>query len=511
MTESKHDATAGVTFQYYPDDSVDPGNSILIATVLFCVLLIAALPCMVCVGMRFRNHEDVESSEQDNASETINGGGAGGVSFVGAQLSSNRRISANRATKNGTMKRPRYRSDASNDKNVSNERVGDNYEDPSESSVDDDTDHSVKTGGASVASGFLNALLVTSPHGGGIKRRNQMHAAHREAQINLELDSDNSVMDNRSITNHSVLGRLSNDEVSIQDAVDAPTVGGKDLNDPMADQDSSSGLWNSTCGSWFRQLLLIADYDYETKRLVKLGGPFVMQAVLVGVMETTRVALIGKFIGTASLSAYVVVQLAVGTTDVFLLGMIDACTSLCSQAVGVGNKRLAGQYIQIATILFILCYIPIFFLWIFMIGPIFTWLGFDEKDDGLTREIGEQFTILFLFVSFIHGVNASSHALLDVIGKERYSTSFVSCEQVAATLATLVAALQPGASDLNLVGLLLIAVQASALIINSAVIAYHGWFDKFLDGLVGSFALRVRPICGKILCKHLCECLSVQL
>jgi Na+-driven multidrug efflux pump len=174
------------------------------------------------------------------------------------------------------------------------------------------------------------------------------------------------------------------------------------------------------------------------------------------------------------------------------LGLIDACISLCSHAVGVGNRRLAGQYIQIATILYTLCYIPIFVLWIFLIGPLFTWLGFDGKDDGLTREIGEQFTLLYLFSCFLKGVNTSAHALLDVIGKENYSTAFVSSQEVAMMLATLVAALQPGASDLNLVGLLLIAVAAAALIINAAIIAYYGWFDKFLDGMVGSFALLVR-------------------
>jgi hypothetical protein len=95
------------------------------------------------------------------------------------------------------------------------------------------------------------------------------------------------------------------------------------------------------------------------------------------------------------------------------------------------------------------------------------------------------------------GVHHSSHALLDVIGKENYSTMFVSLQEIALTIVYLIAALQPGVSDLNLVGMLHIGVAAVALIINSAIIAYFGWFDKFLGGLVGSFALLVRFLHGQ--------------
>jgi MatE len=486
MSQSNSSSSSVTDYRNYINDSVDPGNSLLIATVIFCLLLLMVLPFMVWMGKRFQNHETPQSSDQENASETINGGG-GGASFVQAQL--NRPLEEPKENQKKKAKRRKPRSDASTDdkntKHNMNEEVSVDND-----SANDDNGSEDTGGGITVASALMNAFLLTSPHGGGIKRHNQLHAAQREEQ----LEKDDSVGGGDSLPNNSVLGRLSQDEVSIQDAVDAPTVSGHGRGeaDPMAASTDHSGLWYFCFGSWFYPLLTIADYDYETKRLVKLGGPFVMQALLVGIMSTVRVALIGKFIGTAALSAYVVVELAVGTTDVFLLGLIDACVSLCSQAIGAGNKRLAGQYIQIATILYVLCYIPIFILWMFMIGPLFSWLGFDGADDGLTRNIGEQFTILFLFFTFIKGVNTSSHALLDVIGKENYSTAFVSGEQIAATLATLVAALQPGVSDLNLVGLLLIAVQSTALILNSILIAYNGWFDKFLDGLVGSFALLVR-------------------
>ncbi len=469
------------TFEYYVDDSVDPGQSLLIATLLFCILSIAILPCMVCVGMRFRHHESVDS-EQENASETIHG--EANASRIDAQLrdphhrdqdNENDEDDDQDSMSNTSSIRQKY---LVNGVGATATKTKQNARKKSESD-DGASDDVSEQSTSSVASALVNALLITSPHGGPMKRRNQRHIAAREAQIEN---------DNRSINNQSILGPLDHDEVSIRDAIDG-TVRGTG-NEIIDDDDSSRGM----CGSWFHQLLVIADYDYETKRLLKLGVPFVMQATLIGVMETVRVALIGKLIGTTALSAYLIVQLAVGTTDIFLLGLIEACASLCSHAVGAGNKRLAGQYIQIATILFVLAYIPVFLMWMYLIGPLFTWLGFGGTDGGPTRAIGEQFTMLYLFARFIMGIHHSSHALLDVIGKENYSTAFISLQEVALTIAYLVAALRPDTSDLNLIGLLHIAVAAAMLIINSAIIAYNGWFDKFLDGMVGSCALMVRQI-----------------
>lgn len=464
-------------FQNYVDDSMDPGYSILIATVIFCVLLIAALPCIVAVGKRFVKHEDAAEETDVSEAQKSKEGSTPSRDNLAQKLRGRQAGDSQEA--GGVARHHRYRKE-SEDEDDNNNSHGD----------DDDANsaHSAKTGVGSVASALVSAILATSPHGGPIKRRNQLHVMHREAQIghdeviHEQLFDDN---ENHSTASHSVLGRISHDEVSIRDAVDAPeyVYSNNDGIDFMKN-DSPTG----TC--CLDTLLVIADWDYETRRICKLMFPFVMQALLVGITETVRVALIGQFIGTPALSAYVVVTMIVGMTNVFLKGFQDACTTLCSQAVGAGNKRLAGQYIQIATILYAVCYIPVFFLWYFFTGAVFTWLGFDDQ----TKAIGEQFAILFMFSSFLRGFNASMHALLDVIDKENYSTMFVSGQEVFATLGTLAAALQPGVSNLQLVGLLLIVEEAIALVLNSAIIVWYGWFDKYLDGLVGSFAMLVRRV-----------------
>jgi Na+-driven multidrug efflux pump len=428
-------------FTDYVNDSMDPGNSIFIATVIFSCLLIALLPCIVAVGQRFVKHEDFPG-ETESAREQRPKDSASDL---------------------------RERKDESSDDESISDRGANGGEDDGDSST------SSRGGAESVASALINVLLATSPHGGPIKRRNQMHILHREMEIEHEEDEDK-----QSVASHSVLGPLSHDEVSIRDAVDARHAVHQDAIDLM--------IGDAQEGSWIDRLMVIAEWDYETRRILKLGLPFVMQALLIGTMETVRVALIGKLISTKALSAYVIVNMLVGMSNAFLKGFQDACTTLCSQAVGVGNKTLAGQYIQIATLLYIFCYIPIFLLWTFTTGSIFAWLGFDAE----TTKIGEEFTLLYMFSSFLRGMSYSMHSLLDVIDREHYSTAFTSGQEIVATLGVLAVAMQPGVTNLQLVGLVLIVEEALALIINSAVIVWKGWFDKYLDGLVGSLALLVR-------------------
>lgn len=432
-------------YQNFIDESVDPGNSLLIGTLTFCVLLIAVLPCVISVGMRFRNHEEVADTDTAEApkaqrSSRIQGGGAA---------------------------RSHVR-----------ELIDDDYADAA---------RCAKTGASDIADAFVDAILGANPHGGTLKRPHQFHIMHRDERLerfkNVEFDDDN-----QSAVSNSFLGPLSHDEVSIRDAVDASELVYDDALDLMKGIDSPAGPWYSRLITCYDKLLVIAEWDYETRRIVKLGGPFVLQALLVGISETVRVALISRFIGTAALSAYIVVTLAVGTTNVFIKGLQYACTPLCSQAIGAGNKRLAGQYIQIATILFTICYIPLFIMWTFSIGGIFSWLGFDDA----VRKIGEQFARLFLTASFFQGISQSLHALLDVIGRQNYSTAVILCREIVSTLATLAAALQPGASNLQLVGLLFIALEVLALVLNVFIILRLGWFELYLDGLIGSVAIFVR-------------------
>lgn len=444
-------------FVNYVPITVNPGDTMLIGTVLFSLLLTILLPCLVAIGKRLQcvqhendNDDDPNSSGDDTASS------------------------------NG---------DEKNNKN-SQRAVNDNEDD------DDDDMHSIyssHTNVSSVVSGVVNALLDASPHGGPLRNTQQFVVQRKHRRDNKTQEDDETAA-------ASVMGRLSHDEVSIRDAVDddargggGSTVGGGTspikANSTAQQHQNDVVFGSSNCTTWDR-LMLIAEFDYESKRLCKLAVPFISQALLEGVMEAVRVAIIGRFIGTNALLAYLAVDLLVGLTTSLLGGFQEALTTLCSQTLGSGNRRLAGQYVQIATILFVLCFVPVFLLWMMAMGPAVTWLGFNDE----VRRIAEEFTLFFLFTEFVLGVHKSAHSLLDVMGKENYSTLFHLVFELVSVAGLLVVALKfsEGGDSLQAVGLLFIGLESVALVINTMIIVWNGWFDRFLGGMVGGLALLVR-------------------
>jgi hypothetical protein len=54
----------------------------------------------------------------------------------------------------------------------------------------------------------------------------------------------------------------------------------------------------------------------------------------------------------------------------------------------MGNTKLTGQYTQAGMILFFVSVIPITIVWMFVMGPVLRWFGFDEE----TVQLGVEFT-----------------------------------------------------------------------------------------------------------------------
>jgi hypothetical protein len=87
-------------------------------------------------------------------------------------------------------------------------------------------------------------------------------------------------------------------------------------------QNAATNQNNGCCGwgnSW-DSLLQTVEWDHENKRLFTLAVPYTSQAIVAGIAEAARVAVIGKFYGTRELSAYViVVRASIYTLSLFLL------------------------------------------------------------------------------------------------------------------------------------------------------------------------------------------------
>ena len=72
------------------------------------------------------------------------------------------------------------------------------------------------------------------------------------------------------------------------------------------------------------KIMAISSWDIQMKRIVKLSIPYCTQALITGLMDTLTVAVIGKFIGTRDVSAYVIVNLMVALTSEFIGGTNEA-------------------------------------------------------------------------------------------------------------------------------------------------------------------------------------------
>lgn len=86
--------------------------------------------------------------------------------------------------------------------------------------------------------------------------------------------------------------------------------------------------------------------DGETRRLLKLGIPLTISSCANSFFTTLELMIIARHTTTFELAAYSIVFELVGLTNSILHAPISACKTLCSHALGAGNTKLAGTYMQ---------------------------------------------------------------------------------------------------------------------------------------------------------------------
>jgi hypothetical protein len=321
-------------------------------------------------------------------------------------------------------------------------------------------------------------------------KRTRHHHAHRRPRAAMEKRvAEEGEMLSPTELYHPTQGRAGSEAsfdgvMSIQDEIDARNHHSK----VKLPKRTSSNEVAGTVSRAFDKLLSIAELDTETRKIYKLACPFVIEGLITGGAETTRVALVGRLIGTRAISAYVIVDLFIGLTMEFLGGFADALVTLLSHSIGTGNKKLTGEYVQISMILFVLTYIPFIFMWWFVIEDAVMLLGFDRE----TAEMGKSFAIPYLFAGLVHGLSRSVQNLLDCIDHEVMSTIIVGIGELCGTIAIfLVLYFVPG-STLQTVGVIYACSTLTAFVISILFIHQKGWIRRYYCGLFGSFALKVR-------------------
>ena len=252
----------------------------------------------------------------------------------------------------------------------------------------------------------------------------------------------------------------------------------------------------SLCSPWamnraYKTLLTIAYPDKETKRIISLGVPFTFSAISESLFDTFTVIIISHYKGPDVLTAYVVVDLLIGITDNFVHGVSSSLSTLCSHAIGNENEYLAGQYIQIATVVYFLFGVPLLGVWRFIIGDISTFLGMNNNVTLLIV----QYTQIAIYHYLLEGLFEGWGTITDITGHETFGAYVEFVEGVVDVLLVwLFCALYPETYDLFWIGVTHLAVGFLFLFIWLSWSTYQGWLDPFMAGFFSVNAFKVRKL-----------------
>ena len=280
----------------------------------------------------------------------------------------------------------------------------------------------------------------------------------------------------------SVLSRLDDCAISPNDAADYHDPGYDSLAKPIATRQKERRK-----ETWWKTVLAVCLWDNEMKRIVKLSAPYSLSGLLQGIMETILVALVAHFLGSEAVAAYTLVEVVLGVTSEFFGGVLAAEATLCSHAIGAGNYKLAGQYVQLSALIYTICIIPNIVFWLFFLDDAIRWFGFNEA----TVELGYRFGVIVLFHEWLEGMGYAYHGLLDVMGREVWSTIISFFEDLSDVVVSLLVLLYREDTTLQDLALIHLAVGIVFFVFNCWYTVYRGWMNPYLEGMVGSFAVSV--------------------
>ena len=145
--------------------------------------------------------------------------------------------------------------------------------------------------------------------------------------------------DDTSIS-HSILSKLDQDAVSVQDAVDAH-------------EGSPSHEAAIEMATPWQRLLRIAEWDFEMKRIAALSVPYAIQGLAEGIFDIINLAVVGNFIGVKEANAFVMVSILLEFTECLTYGFAEG-----------NDSNLMMVAIQLSPVdLTFICFFGVFSCW----------------------------------------------------------------------------------------------------------------------------------------------------
>jgi len=245
----------------------------------------------------------------------------------------------------------------------------------------------------------------------------------------------------------------------------------------------------TTCHNFCDKVIDITKIDKESRSILKLGAPLALSEVSEAIFEAVTVALISRNLGVNALTAYVVTNLLIGLSDTFINGVGDALNTVCSHAIGCENYKLAGQYVQIAMVLYFICAVPLFGMWWFMIDECLRLFGVNER----VISIGSEYTKVVIFHYLIAGIYGTFRSLLDVSGYAMYATIMDIGFQITELVVIWAFLATTDWMNLFWVGLIQAVVSSVCMILFLLCAYFKGWLQPYYGGLFKTFGLTNTP------------------
>ena len=176
-----------------------------------------------------------------------------------------------------------------------------------------------------------------------------------------------------------------------------------------------------------------------------------------------------------------------GLSDTFITGIQDSLNTVCSHAVGMGDNHLAGQYVQIASVTYVLFAVPFLGMWCFLIEDAMLLLGLGPE----VARISLAYTRVVVFHYAIEGVSEGIFSILDVTGHEVFGTCMDMIEGVVELVVVWYFLATGDGLELADLGLIHLCSASFFYVATIGIVLYKGWLKEFMPGMVGSLALRV--------------------
>lgn len=191
---------------------------------------------------------------------------------------------------------------------------------------------------------------------------------------------------------HAYNDEANEDKPAIQSLNQHLLVNSITLEDPTIDVSANQSTDRSANGlyiesSTFPRSVVI----YESRTLVKLSLPIALGQLARLGMDLTDLAFIGH-LDTQSLVAASSAYVWIGaTTSVFTQAVTTVVGTLCSQAVGANNKRLASLWLQLSIVGNFVSFFPLALCWWFT-APVLMLIGVEES----TAKLGAKFAHMMI-------------------------------------------------------------------------------------------------------------------